>query len=744
MITLTSAGPPDLSAVHSWADFAQHLDGVHRRTGKSLTDLEKIGKRLPETAGRLRDLPKSTVSDALRGRRPVKKDLLESLLKAWQVPDAEQAQVISTWQRLNASVGQGPANACRVDETSLRELGVHPAISSDGGHDDLPLYVQRDFDDKLRNEIAEGVDRGCFVLLVGGSSWGKTRSLGEAVRVIVPDWWLVQPAKTEDIHDLLAAPTERTVLWLDELQRYLGADPPLLREHLVTLVRTTGMIVVGTLWPNSYFRFKRLPAEGDDVRAEARLIDYATVISVPNTFSEEERRRAKEIAAVDSRIKNALSVSDAGVTQVLAAAPDLVTSWEQAPDPYSKAAISATAEARRLGVLSPLPAVALAGAMVDYLTPAERVAPFDAWLDRALTHATGRLHGAVSALSSVAGEEPGSVAGYVVADYLAQHIGKVHRAECPPDSLWTALLTHVRNENDLRRLADAAHARMRYGYAEQVLRRLHRTGDRTASVHLVALLRRQDRLGEAIATVEEWRASAPTDKQPWILRAELIRIRARAEQLRQRASDDARAEELLVEVLADGGRADTLRVRAAAGDVVALEDLAELLADRGCLDELRSLADGGHPVVLERLADLLRSLGRKAELRQRAESGDPVAALHVERLYARETDGPSEEVELRQLRDASADPDAAAELLARLFDDGDREALLAEVNAGTPGAAGRYLALLTADSTADRGTVRRIRQFGLGADGSPGGAGLQFIDARRSEPGKGTAWPTTT
>ncbi|MFJ7212879.1 hypothetical protein [Amycolatopsis sp. NPDC098790] len=81
-MTLTSVGPSDPSAVHTWADFAQHLGGLHLRSGKTLGDLEKIGKRLPETGERLRDLPRSTVSDALRGRRPVKKDLLESLLKA--------------------------------------------------------------------------------------------------------------------------------------------------------------------------------------------------------------------------------------------------------------------------------------------------------------------------------------------------------------------------------------------------------------------------------------------------------------------------------------------------------------------------------------------------------------------------------------------------------------------------------------------------------------------------------------
>lgn len=726
MITLTSVGLSDLSAVHTWPDFAAYLKGVHQRSGMSLGDLEKVGRRLPKADRRFRDLPTSTVSDALSGKRPVKKNLLESLLTAWRVPAAGYAELVGAWQRINAAVGQGPANARRIDEASPRELGVHPAIAADGATEDLPMYVPRDFDDKLRDLIARGVDRGCFVLLIGGSSWGKTRSLYEAVRVVVPGWWLVQPAKTQEIHDLLAAPTDRTVLWLDELHRYLGADPPLLREHVVTLVRTAGMIVVGTLWPHYYFMCKRLPADGGDVHAEDRLLlDFAEVIRVPDAFTENERQRASEAATVDSRIKTALAVSDAGVTQVLAAGPDLVTSWEQAPDPYSRAILSAAADARRLGVQRPLPAEVLTGAMVGYLTPAQRAAPVAAWLDRALGHATNQLHGAVSALIPVAREHAGSVDGYVVADYLTQHVGLVRRAECPPDSLWTVLVTHVTDLDDLRRLASTALARMRYRYAEQALRRLQQTDDRAAVVQLVALLRRQDRLGEAIALADAWLAADPGDQRRRSLRAELIQVQLRAEQLRQRAADDPRAAELLAELLADGGRADALRLRAAADDVVAIEDLAELLADRGCLDELRDLADGGHPVATERLADLLGSLGREEELQRRAGTGEPVAALYLDRLRERNTCAGPHGAELARLRAAAdgGDQDAAAELIAMLFDAADQKALLAEVNAGTHQAAERYLALLTADPAADRGQVRRIRLFGLRADGLPGGSG---------------------
>jgi hypothetical protein len=719
-MTLTSAGLLDLSAAHTWPDFAAYLKGVHQRSGLSLGELEKIGKRLSATDARLRDLPTSTVSDALSGKRPVKKNLLESLLIAWRVPKAESTEVVGAWQRINSAVGQGPANARRVDEASPRELGVHPAISVDGADEDLTTYVPRDFDEDLRRKIARGADGGCFVLLIGGSSFGKTRSLYEAVREVVPDWWLVQPARTEEIHDLRAAPTERTVLWLDELHRYLGSDPPLLREHVVSLVRTTGMIVVGTLWPDYYFRCKSFPVDGGDPHAEDRLLlGFSEVITVPEAFTETERQAAIEVAAVDRRIRTALAVSDAGVTQVLAAGPDLVTSWEQAPDPYSRAIVSAAADARRLGVQSPLPAAVLAEAMVDYLTLAQRAAPVDASLARALTHATNQLHGAVSALTPVARERAGIVDGYVVADYLTQHIGTVRRADCPPDILWTAMVTHVGDLDDLRRLASTALARLRYRYAERALRRLQQAGDRAAQVQLIALLCRQDRIGEAMALADTWLAADPSDQQRRLLRTELVEVQQRAEQLR--VADDPRAAELLAELLADGGQADALRQRAAE-DVVAVEDLAELLADRGCVAELRDLADGGNPFAAERLAFLLGSLGREEELLRRAEAGDSVAGLYLDRLRERHLGAGPRVVELARLRAAAdrGDEDAAAELMSLLFDARDQKALLAEVNAGTHQAAERYLALLTADAAADRD---QIRQYGLRADGLPGGPG---------------------
>jgi hypothetical protein len=721
VITLTSAVAADPSIVRTWPDFAAYLDDIHQRSGKTLADLHKFGQGPVRPGERRGGLPTSTVSDALNGKRHIKKDLLLSLLRAWNVSSDQRRDILDAWGRLNATVGQGPANAGRVDEASPRELGVHPAISVAGVTDELPSYVPRDFDGDLRDRITVGAERGCFVLLMGGSSCGKTRSLYEAVFDLVPDWWLVHPTGTQEIQDLLKMPAERTVLWLDEFHRFLGADPPLRRADVVTLTRAQ-MIVVGTLWPEHYFPRKRLHhGEGDDVHADDRaLLGYADMVNVPETLTAEEEVQASKIARDDSRIRAALAVADAGLTQVLAAGPDLVNVWEQAPDPYSKAIISAAADARRLGVRGPLSPGSLTEAMAGYLSPAHRVRRRDEWLDRALRHAGSRLHGQVSALTPVSGNA-GSADGYEVADYLTQHIGRTRRVTCPPDSLWTALATATSDLDDLRRLAGTALARLRYPYAEPVLRTLHRAGDHKATAELIVLFRRQDRLTEAIAVADTWLAADPRNQDRRRVRAELIGLQARAEHLRETASRDARAAELLAELLTDGGRADELRARAATGNAVAVENLADLLAERGCVAELWELADSGHQYAADRLAELLAILGRIDDLRTRADRGDRAAALHL--VSPAQRNEVSVDAQVARLRAAAdgGNEDAARELTALLLEAGDRYGLLGEVNAGTYLAATRYLALLTADPEVDRRDIRIIQAFGLRADGSPSG-----------------------
>lgn len=83
---------------------------------------------------------------------------------------------------------------------------------------------------------------------MGGSSVGKTRCLYEAVRAVMPEWWLVHPAPGQ-LAALTAEPPPRTVIWLDELQQYLDGEHGLTAADVRALMQA-GTVLVGTLWPD--------------------------------------------------------------------------------------------------------------------------------------------------------------------------------------------------------------------------------------------------------------------------------------------------------------------------------------------------------------------------------------------------------------------------------------------------------------------------------------------------------------
>ncbi|MEV6871627.1 hypothetical protein [Amycolatopsis sp. NPDC051128] len=128
---------------------------------------------------------------------------------------------LDAWERVAAAHMRHPAGAVRVRQARPRLLGVHTAIHVDDAAGEMPVYVPRDRDPDLCTAINAAGGPGGFVLLVGSSSVGKSRMLFEAVREELPQWWLLHPANADAIRAFAAAPTQRTILWLDELQYYL-------------------------------------------------------------------------------------------------------------------------------------------------------------------------------------------------------------------------------------------------------------------------------------------------------------------------------------------------------------------------------------------------------------------------------------------------------------------------------------------------------------------------------------------
>ncbi|MET7400564.1 hypothetical protein ABZS66_44510 [Dactylosporangium sp. NPDC005572] len=737
MSTLTPGTAADPSRVRTKGEFGAALRALSQDKGLSLAEIEK---RTRSWTGPRLALKRATLSDAFNGRTLLGEQALLSLLALYEEPEKVRQLWLAAHRRIKAGergAAQRAAGTDRFDTASPRELGIHSAIVVPDATDELPAYVEREFDFRLRAALTGVVERGSFVILVGGSSTGKTRSLYEAIHDVAPNWYLVQPAETEELLELKHDPPGRTIFWLDELQRYLGGHPPLSAECVRALTRKPN-IVVGTLWPDHYdariMGGQSDPAGADDIR---RLLRSAIVISVAEDFTTAERERAYEKAEEDARIRIALETRDAGLTQVLAGGPALVLHWEQAR-PYAKAMINAAADAHRLGVQSPLSEDLLVEAMAGYLSGHRRVKPPGQWLSDAVPYATQPLHGDVSALSASDGGRPGTFAGYTVADYLAQHLRRHRRAERIPDEAWQAFVTRTNRPADLRRIADSATARLRYVYTEQALERLAGGfGDGAAAVELARLLARQDRFERAIEVLRRRLATAPGDGDAADCLAGVEALRRRVAQLRPAAAaGDPAACRLLVEILDDGGRRDALRARADAGEAIAAEELVEELAKHGCLRELRERADGGHAYAAEALADLHVAWGDVDELRARAHQGDEAAERRLSKAHEASARAGGAASELAVLRaTAGADPEAAWQLCGLLFELRDVEGLHTELDAGTYGAADRLMALHTASETMPMEQLAKLRAFGLTADGAP----ITPPDDLRKDP----TWPAS-
>ena len=143
-----------------------------------------------------------------------------------------------------------------------------------------------------------------------------------------------------------------------------------------------------------------------------------------------------------------------GLTQTLAAAPQLVARWQdaQTASPYGWAVLTAGLDVARLGARAPLSTDLLRAAAVGYCTSQQQAEAPDNWFEQALAYATGKLHGAAAALSP-AGAGMGRVAGYIVADYLIQHASRERHLAHVPARTWDAALAHISDPADTTRLA---------------------------------------------------------------------------------------------------------------------------------------------------------------------------------------------------------------------------------------------------------------------------------------------------
>jgi len=185
-------------------------------------------------------------------------------------------------------------------------LGVHRAVEIDTSEADnpnltgsVPAYIPRDIDMQLDAAISQGG----FVLVVGDTAAGKTRAAYEALRRMPQDMSLLVPRSQESLRAIVTSGVELadTVVWLDNLDRYLGPDGlDVALLHSLTGPGTQRVVVLATIRTNEYLA--RLPGRGRGpssqelhLRRERELLDQGQRMYVEFRFSQTEYERAVQL-----------------------------------------------------------------------------------------------------------------------------------------------------------------------------------------------------------------------------------------------------------------------------------------------------------------------------------------------------------------------------------------------------------------------------------------------------------------
>ncbi|MFB6978461.1 hypothetical protein [Streptomyces scopuliridis] len=300
-------------------------------------------------------------------------------------------------------------------------LGVHAAepVVKNGVEDRVAPFIRRD----READVHAAVTRGGFVLIVGESTAGKTRLAYEVLLRLRPNHAIACPTPS-GLSSLLPAVLEekRCVVWLDDLERYLGAQG--LTVTLLAQLLGDGsrdVLVLATMRAHEHHQFVSPPNElSPDERARRErtardLLQSARTIRIDRHWSAAERERAAEHAD-DPRLARAVDDKRFGIAETLACGPTMLESWRNAwapgGHPRAAAVLAAAVDCRRLGMHAPVSSAILADLHVRYLDDrgGDRLRPEQ--LDEALPWLCTPVHGATGSLLI------SSTDGYQAFDYL--------------------------------------------------------------------------------------------------------------------------------------------------------------------------------------------------------------------------------------------------------------------------------------------------------------------------------------
>jgi len=368
-------------------------------------------------------------------------------------------------------------------------LGVHPATAvehGDGRVDRTPVFVERD----RMTDLKAALTAGGFVLVVGDSTAGKTRLAYEAMRACLPRHMCIKPETPDALPAAIIAASQQrpSVLWLDDLERYLGMGG-LTQTDLAELIERSRIVVLATMRSHERDDLsarhdpQRAPSDRQVARVGREVLSAVDrEIRLQPRWSDRELARAGELTH-DVRIAQVLNSADKhGLAEAMAAGPQLLAEWQGAwsaarrpvpgrtfGDARGAALVAAAVDVRRAGYHRPVPIGILQVLHEEYLRDRGGATLRPGSWENALAWATQPLH-ATSSLLQPAGDD-----NYLAFDYLVDATAWDPASSTVPDATWHALIEYAEPADVPGRPVPVR------GRAPPVGCRTHRAGERARS-----------------------------------------------------------------------------------------------------------------------------------------------------------------------------------------------------------------------------------------------------------------------
>ncbi|MFD7750672.1 hypothetical protein [Streptomyces sp. NPDC059757] len=368
------------------------------------------------------------------------------------------------------------------DFTDPHALEVHRPIAVSSAPTGLPSYIARTHDAALREELDS--PGSALIVLVGGSSTGKTRAAYEAVRAM--SGWLLHhpifPSRTAALIEALQSESvaPKTIIWLNELQEYLMTDAGEIASSAIrnALLDHRHLKFVATVWPRHWQDIT--DPSGPFSSGRELLTNQATRIDIDTDFRGDLLSSA---AQSDVRFRLALAASPTKITQYLAAGPALLDFFKDCKDrsPGAWAVLCAAMDGYVAGHPQFSTSQFLAEAAPGYLTDEEWGEVGDDWFERALACASVELRGAARPLARIIPRNGlDTDVHYRLADYLVQYAQQERRESPAPRSFWDAVLRNAHEPGVVSTFARAADDRGMHKEAARLWMPLALDGDSEA------------------------------------------------------------------------------------------------------------------------------------------------------------------------------------------------------------------------------------------------------------------------